>query len=269
MMQAIPRDETSGACPQCGALRRRITVNTVGFDLLDAARFLEAVDRFVDCGRSHAVHFLAAHPTVLARRDPEYRELLNGADLAVADGAPIAALLRLRDRSARRLTSTDGFLRLCRHSARRRGRHFFLGGANDEVARAVRASVEQSFPGLEIAGSEVPPFRAYDDEELRALAEEIRASGAEVVWVGIGAPKQDVLAQRLRREQAAPVIICIGATFDFVAGTKRRAPGWLRAIGLEWLFRLALEPRRLWRRYLIGNAQFLGGVGADLIRGRR
>jgi N-acetylglucosaminyldiphosphoundecaprenol N-acetyl-beta-D-mannosaminyltransferase len=98
------------------------------------------------------------------------------------------------------------------------------------------------------------------------LTENIRASGATVLWIGLGAPKQDVLAHRLRALNAAPAIVCVGAAFDFVAGAKPRAPAFVRALGLEWLFRLMLEPRRLWRRYLFGNTQFVAGVLTDEAR---
>ena len=101
------------------------------------------------------------------------------------------------------------------------------------------------------------------------LVASIVGSDADVVWVGLGAPKQEVLSHRLRAAKVAPAIVTIGATFDFVAGTKPRAPKLLRACGLEWLFRVTLEPRRLWRRYLVGNVQFVAGVLAEGIGGRK
>jgi N-acetylglucosaminyldiphosphoundecaprenol N-acetyl-beta-D-mannosaminyltransferase len=103
------------------------------------------------------------------------------------------------------------------------------------------------------------------DEELDAGVAIIRGSGADVVWVGLGAPKQDLMGARLREREAAPVIMCVGAAFDFLAGTKRRAPRWVRRAGLEWLHRLVSEPRRLLRRYLVGNTRFVLGVGFDLL----
>jgi len=258
-----------GPCPRCSGERERTTVNTVEFDILNLDGLGTSVQRFRSCGGAHRVHFLAAHPTVLARADPGYRQLLNTSDLTVADGAPVAAMLRLARPAARRITSTDAFLRLCEDGARTGARHYFLGGADETIARRVETAVRSTFPGLTVAGFEVPPFRPYTDEELRAVAGRIRAARADVVWVGIGAPKQDVLADRLTRAGAAPAILCIGATFDFVAGTKRRAPRWMRAVGLEWLFRLLLEPRRLWRRYLIGNLQFVTGACVDMIAAHR
>jgi N-acetylglucosaminyldiphosphoundecaprenol N-acetyl-beta-D-mannosaminyltransferase len=236
----------------------------VSFDVLDRASFVASARRFFDCGGSHVVHFLAVHPTVAARHVPSYGEVLGRGDLVVPDGAPIVAVMRRTDSRSRRLTSTDGFLELCRTPGIR---HYFVGGSSDEVASAVRSRLQAEFPTVEIAGFVVPPFRAYTDGELARLAADVRESRADVVWVGIGAPKQEVLAHQLRKLRAAPMIACIGATFDFVAGSKTRAPAWLRAAGLEWLYRLAQEPRRLWRRYLIGNASFVSAVVVDALRG--
>jgi N-acetylglucosaminyldiphosphoundecaprenol N-acetyl-beta-D-mannosaminyltransferase len=192
-----------------------------------------------------------------------YRNLLNSGDLVVSDGTPIALTIRAKGHRAHRVTATDGFLRACADGMSRETRHYFLGGASEAVATAFRERLRMLFPEISIAGFEVPPFRPYTNRELASLAAQIRASCADVVWVGLGAPKQDLLAHRLRVLEAAPAIVCIGAVFDFVAGTKPRAPSLMRAVGLEWLFRLVLEPRRLWRRYLIGNTQFVAGVLSD------
>jgi N-acetylglucosaminyldiphosphoundecaprenol N-acetyl-beta-D-mannosaminyltransferase len=257
---AVSGVDVLAPCPRCDETRRRLTVNSVAFDVLDPDRFSRACEGFVTCGAAHVVHFLAVHPTVAARQVPAFRTLLNNADLVVSDGAPIAALMRTRDRSARRVTSTEGFLRLCAASGERRLRHFFVGGASEAVSAALESELKRQFSELEIVGRVVPPFRPYTGDEVAELADAIRASGADVVWVGIGAPRQEVLAHRLRKLGAAPVIACIGATFDFVAGTKRRAPAWMRAVGFEWLYRFVQEPRRLWRRYLVGNTRFVGAV---------
>lgn len=256
----------TGPCERCAAKRSLVTVNTVAFDVLTRDAFSAAIAQFKDCGNSHVVHFLAAHPTVVAREVPAYGDLLRSGDLVVSDGTPIALTMRTKDHRARRITSTDGFLQVCSDGLAHGLRHYFVGGADDAVAQAIRENLRTSFPGIEIAGFEVPPFRPYDDDELDELVASIKDSDADVVWVGLGAPKQEVLSHRLRTAGAAPAIVTIGATFDFVAGTKPRAPRVLRACGLEWLFRVTLEPRRLWRRYLVGNAQFVAGVLTDGIR---
>lgn len=243
-----------------------MTVNTVAFDVLTEDALSAAITQFRNCGGSHVVHFLAAHPTVVARQVPAYGELLGSGDLVVSDGTPIALTMRAKDRRARRITSTDGFLRVCSDGLSCGLRHYFVGGASDAVASAIRENLHAAFPCIEIVGFEVPPFRPYENDEFEKLVRSIKASHADVVWVGLGAPKQELLSHRLRTAQAAPAIVTIGATFDFVAGTKPRAPKLLRAFGLEWLFRVTLEPRRLWRRYLLGNVQFVAGVLTDGIR---
>jgi N-acetylglucosaminyldiphosphoundecaprenol N-acetyl-beta-D-mannosaminyltransferase len=253
-------------CGRCAATRNLVTVNTVPFDVLTEDSFSAAIAQFKDCGSSHVVHFLAAHPTVVAREVPAYRDLLESGDLVVSDGTPIALAMRATDRRARRVTSTDGFFRVCADGLRYGLRHYFVGGSSEAVAKAMRRNLNISFLGIEIVGFEVPPFRPYEEDELDELVASIKASNADVAWVGLGAPKQEVLSHRLRTANAAPAIVTIGATFDFVAGTKPRAPKLLRAFGLEWLFRVALEPRRLWRRYLLGNLQFIAGVLTDSVR---
>jgi len=256
----------TGPCDRCAATRNLVTVNTVAFDVLTRDAFSAAITQFKDCGNSHVVHFLAAHPTVVAREVPAYGNLLGSGDLVVSDGTPIALTMRIKDRRARRITSTDGFLQVCTDGISSGLRHYFVGGANNAVAEAIRDNLHTSFRGIEIVGFEVPPFRPYENDEFDELVSSIKASNADVVWVGLGAPKQEVLSHRLRTANAAPAIVTIGATFDFVAGTKPRAPRLLRACGLEWLFRVTLEPRRLWRRYLLGNIQFVAGVLSDSIR---
>jgi N-acetylglucosaminyldiphosphoundecaprenol N-acetyl-beta-D-mannosaminyltransferase len=256
----------TGPCQRCAARRSLVTVNTVAFDVLTRDAFSSAIEHFKECGNSHVVHFLAAHPTVVAREMPAYRDLLSSGDLVVSDGTPIALTMRAKGRRARRITSTDGFLRVCSDGLSTDLRHYFVGGASDEVADAFRQSLYAEFPGINIVGFEVPPFRPYEETEFEELACSIRESNADVVWVGLGAPKQEVFSHRLRAADVAPAIVTIGATFDFIAGTKPRAPRLLRALGLEWLFRVTLEPRRLWRRYLFGNVQFVAGVLTDGIR---
>lgn len=255
-----------GPCEQCARERELVSVNGVSFDVLTEDVFSIAIERFVDCGDTHVVHFLAVHPTVVARQVPEYRRLLDNGDLVVSDGAPIALTMRAKGRRARQVTGTDGLIRACSDGLLRARKHYFIGGANQNVADTLCQTLRGSFPGIDIVGFEVPPFRPYEDEELVALASHIKSSDADIVWVGLGVPKQDVLAHRLRMLGVAPVIATVGAAFDLVAGTKRRAPRLVRAVGFEWVFRMLLEPRRLWRRYLEGNTGFVVGVLSESMR---
>jgi N-acetylglucosaminyldiphosphoundecaprenol N-acetyl-beta-D-mannosaminyltransferase len=267
MKEKIGDLRTGPACEACSQGRSRVVVNGVGFDPLTTTDEFDAqVHKFVACGASHVVHFLSAHPTVIARDVSAYRELLGNGDLVVADGAPIALSMRLRGCPAIRVTGTDGFDRVCRNGISNALRHYFVGCPDSETASIFEEEVRRRHPGIVICGIVVPPFRSYTEPELAQLAAEISRSRADVVWIGTGTPKQDVLAHRLRLLSVAPVIASIGAVFDFVAGTKARAPRFIRMLGMEWLFRFVLEPRRLWYRYLIGNSRFVGGVVADALK---
>ena len=134
-------------------------------------------------------------------------------------------------------------------------RHFLLGGT-DEMLNVLRATIADRFPGVIIAGVESPPFRPPTDDELREQDARIAATRPDVVWVGLGSPKQEFEAHRLASTLNA-VVPAVGAAFDFTAGRVTPAPEWMQRSGLEWLHRLGSEPRRLWRRYLVGNAKFV------------
>lgn len=237
-------------------------VNRVRIDGVRAVDVPDRIEEFLRGGASHVVHFCPAHPTVLARDDPGYRAILNRGDLNLPDGASVVWAIGLLGGRVERVTGTDTFLRLCRAGEPRRWRHYLYGGA-PAVVQQLRLRLEDEFPGILIVGAESPPFRPLDDGDLELAADRIRRSGADLVWVGLGTPKQDVVAEQLRARDAAPVFLCVGAAFDFLSGQKQRAPLWMQQAGLEWAHRLAQEPGRLWHRYLIGNIRFVAGVLAD------
>jgi N-acetylglucosaminyldiphosphoundecaprenol N-acetyl-beta-D-mannosaminyltransferase len=249
---------------QCSLSPLTAFVNGVRIDVVTPVQLDESIASFVRCGKSHVVHFCAAHPTVLARRDHGYRAILNSGDLNVADGAPVAWAARVDSAPVARLPGTDSLHAIAEWGRERGLTHFFFGGTPDTLMR-LRRNLERAHPGIKIAGADSPPFRALSNGEIEDCARRIQEAGAQALWVGLGAPKQDLVAERLRELGAAPVILCVGAAFDFVAGVKRRAPAPMRRLGLEWLHRLVSEPRRLWRRYLFGNLQFIGGILTDRV----
>jgi N-acetylglucosaminyldiphosphoundecaprenol N-acetyl-beta-D-mannosaminyltransferase len=146
-------------------------------------------------------------------------------------------------------------------------RHFFYGSTPEVLAR-LRARLTEQIPGLNICGLLSPPFRVASPEERRADYDTIRASGAELVWVGLGAPKQEQWIARSAPELPGAILLGVGAAFDFHAGTLRRAPVTMRTLGLEWLYRLAQEPRRLWKRYLVSNSLFIRYALSDVFSDR-
>lgn len=255
-------------CRHKGRVMPGPAVNGVRFDAVSHDQFLAALDGFFACGQSHVIHFFAGHPTVLARRDRTYREIANSGDLNIADGASVTLVMKLLGASAERITGSDAVHSVGGWGLRRGLRHYFYGGT-PEVLRRLRAALEGAHPGIEIVATEAPPFGPVATASLDDAARRMRDARADVVWVGLGVPKQDLAAERLRELGAAPVIICVGAAFDFASGMKARAPRWMQKLGLEWVHRLASEPRRLGRRYLLGNPQFVAGVVSDYVRGRR
>lgn len=240
-------------------------VNGVRIDELTPENYVDTLETFLSCGHSHVVHFFAAHPTVEARRDAGYRELLNKGALNVPDGMPVAWAARMAGARTERLTGTDGMQLAARWGVDRGLRHYLYGGT-PETLELLQRRLEELFPGILVVGAESPPFRPITQSELSASVRRMQEAGAQAVWIGLGAPKQDLSADLLRIMHAAPAILCVGAAFDFIAGTITRAPLWMRRSGLEWLHRLASEPTRLWKRYLVGNPQFVGGVVRDRLR---
>jgi N-acetylglucosaminyldiphosphoundecaprenol N-acetyl-beta-D-mannosaminyltransferase len=240
----------------------------VRIDTTTPSAYLESLASFLSCGHSHVVHFCAAHPTVEARRDAHYRSILNRGALNVADGMPVAWAVRFSGSTTERLAGTEGMRLAVAWGVARGLRHYLYGGTPDTLERLQRR-LRATYPDILIVGAESPPFRPISDEELAESARRMQEAGAQAVWVGLGAPKQDLMASRLRAMRAAPIILCVGAAFDFIAGTVPRAPRWMQRSGLEWFHRLVSEPRRLWRRYLVGNPRFVTGVLRDRLRGAR
>lgn len=243
-------------------------VNGVRIDPVTSEDFLGSLSTFLSCGHSHVVHFCAAHPTVEARNDSTYRAILNKGALNVPDGMPVAWAARMLGSDTERLAGTEG-MHLAASWGIDRGLRHYLYGSTPATLESLQRRLEETYPGILIVGAESPPFREVTDEEIQESARRMQDVGAQALWVGLGAPKQDFTAHRFRVLHAAPLILCVGAAFDFISGTIDRAPVWMRRAGLEWLHRLASEPRRLWRRYLLGNPRFVMGVVHDWIRPRR
>jgi N-acetylglucosaminyldiphosphoundecaprenol N-acetyl-beta-D-mannosaminyltransferase len=264
MPPARARLEGAHTCFRPGA---GTTVNGVRIDPVDRARFMETVESFLSCGLSHIVHFLPADPTVRAMGDRDYRDVLNEGELNVPDGKSVVWALRLKGARSERLAGSDAMELLLRHGERNGLRHYLFGG-EPAVLAALRARLELLYPRIELAGAESPPFRALEGWEVKEAAGRIGAVDTQLLWMGLGTPKQDLVAATLRDLGAAPVILCVGAAFDFLAGTKPRAPEWMQQAGLEWLYRLGSEPGRLGRRYLVGNPQFMWGVARELLARR-
>jgi exopolysaccharide biosynthesis WecB/TagA/CpsF family protein len=208
----------------------------------------------------------AVHAVMTAARDPALRQAVNGFDMVAPDGQPVRWALRLLHgvRLSDRVYGPELMRRLCREAAAAQ-LGIYLYGSSPEVLRRLRQNLVAEHPGLVIAGAESPPFRPLEPAEEEQVLLRIEASGAELVLVGLGAPKQDWFAHRARGRVRLP-LVCVGAAFDFHAGTKPMAPAWMQRAGLEWLFRLLCEPRRLARRYLVTNTLFLAKLAGAIAR---
>ena len=192
-----------------------------------------------------------------ARRSPAYREVLNGASLITPDGMPLVWLGRRQGfRDVHRTYGPDLMMTLCKAGEGRGWRHFFYGGS-EEVCARLSARLREECPDVQIAGAIAPPYIPKAGQLSAEVAAAINAARPDILWVGLGSPKQDYWLALNRQLLDVPVMIGIGAAFDFHAGVKPQAPLWMQRSGLEWLFRLSCEPGRLWKRYLVGNSLFL------------
>ena len=222
----------------------------------DAASWLE---RAASEGDPISVRLANAYCVALASRDDDYRQVLCGSGVNFADGSPVAWVmsrkLKLGDRKAYLVRGPSLFVRLLEGSSLK---HFFIGATEETLAQIERRFTDVGASGT-VAGSYAPPFAPVTDELIADLARRVQSSDAEVVWVGMGTPKQDLVTTSLAAQVGMPCV-GVGAAFDFYAGRTVEAPAVLQGSGLEWLYRFVREPRRLFRRYTTGNAYFLAAV---------
>jgi N-acetylglucosaminyldiphosphoundecaprenol N-acetyl-beta-D-mannosaminyltransferase len=220
------------------------------------AETTEAVLEMAASGAGGMVCVATVHMVMEAFDDPEFRRLVNSAERVTPDGMPLVWALRaLGLREASRVYGPSLTPEICAR-AERRGVPVGFYGASPEVIEALRERLLARFPRLQVPFAYSPPFRPLTPQEDREVAEAIAASGVGILFVGLGCPKQERW-MAAHRAMLSCAMVGVGAAFDFLAGAKAQAPRWMQGAGLEWLFRLACEPRRLWRRYLVGNARFL------------
>lgn len=235
----------------------RANILGVQVSAIDVETALRVIEGWISERRRHYVCVTGVHGVMESRRDQELQRIHNRAGLVTPDGMPLVWVSRLMGfAQIRRVYGPDLMSALCERSVTKGYRHFFYGGA-EGVPEKLAARLQARLPGLKVAGTYSPPFRPLNAGEDREIVERINAAEPDIVWVGISTPKQERwMAEHVERLNA-PVLVGVGAAFDFHAGLKKQAPRWMQRSGLEWSFRLMTEPRRLWRRYLVNNPSFL------------
>ena len=237
--------------------------------MTDYTQAMDVMDGMIERRDPGYVCATAVHAIMVAQDDAEMRDALRGSAMTVPDGMPLVwAANLLGDDLADRVYGPELMLRYCER-ARDRGHRVFLYGGRDQGSLAQLAlNLRLRFPGIRIVGGYSPPFRPLTDAEETAVAEQINAAQPDLVWVGIGVPKQEKWMAHMRTRLEAPVLAAVGAAFDFHAGRVSMAPSWMQDRGLEWTYRIAQEPRRLLPRYLIHNPRFVAKVALQLVRER-
>lgn len=237
---------------------------------IDTTSHADAAERVLRWARARESRYVCAatvHMVMEAHDDPAFRAVVNGADLVTPDGMPLLWGVRLLgEAAATRVRGTDLMSAVCSRAGLE-GVPIGLYGSTPQVLDRLAAALPARFPGLGIAYRLSPPFRPVRPEEDDEIVRAVNASGARVLFVGLGCPKQERWMAAHRGRVLAPMV-GVGAAFDFLAGVKREAPRWMQDAGLEWSFRLLSEPRRLWRRYAYHNPRFVALLAAQLC-GRR
>ena len=249
-----------------GVMNRRVLIAGIYVDNLSEDEALSRIDELIASGGSHYMTVVNAAKVVAARSDEQLRERLQKSALVTADGMSVVWASRLVGQPLKqRVTGIDLFERLVAHAARRGLSVYFLG-ARDESVRGVVTYFTSRFPNLRVAGYRNGYF---DQSESLSIADQIRQASADLLFVAMGSPAQENWIERHLEATGARFALGVGGSFDHLSGLQRRAPAWMQKAGLEWLHRLAREPRRLWRRYLIGNTMFVWLVVMQVLSRKR
>lgn len=260
----LPRLATPAPVPP-----EQVDVLGVPLALTDYETTMDWMDAMVAHQEHGYVCVAATHTVMVCQEDDEVRDAVLGSSLTLPDGQPLVwAMNALGNDLSDRVYGPELMARYCERAADTGVKMYLYGGRNQGALVQLALNLRRRYPGVRIVGGYSPPFRDLSNEEEMAVVDEINRSGADVVWVGIGAPKQEKWMANMREHLRAPVLVGVGAAFDFHAGLVPQAPDWMQARGLEWLYRMLKEPRRLWRRYARYNPRFMSGFAGQYARHR-
>jgi len=264
VIEELAREDRRGRLTRSASALEFANILGVKVSAVDMKRALEFAVRQIDRGEPGYVCFAGVHGVMEAQRDPALLRIFNRAAMAAPDGMPMTWMGRLQGRrSMDRVFGPDFMLELCRISVERGYRNFLFGG-KPGVAGLLGKNLQCRFPGLRIAGTFTPPFRPLTPDEADSLIAQVRHAKPHILWVGLSTPKQERFMARFVGRLGVPLLAGVGAAFDFHTGSLRDSPHWMKRAGLQWLHRLAQEPRRLWKRYLINNPLFLWQIAGQL-----
>jgi N-acetylglucosaminyldiphosphoundecaprenol N-acetyl-beta-D-mannosaminyltransferase len=248
---------------------KRANILGVGVSAVNMDQTLAVIDNWIAHLEPNYVCVTGVHGIIESQKDPEIQRIHNSAGLVTPDGMPLVWLCHLLGhKHVERVYGPDLLLAICANSIKKGYRHFFYGG-KPGVAGQLVENLRRQFPGLQVTGYYSPPFRSLNAEEESQILQEINSCQPHIVWIGLSTPKQErwMVAHVGLIENA--ILIGVGAAFDFHAGAKKQAPRWIQRSGLEWLFRLASEPGRLWKRYLVNNPLFVILIIAQALKIKR
>ena len=205
---------------------------------------------------SGTIDLIGVPGVISAKENKKIAKMYSESSFAAIDGMPIVKIAKKKGFNAERCAAPDIMGLMFEEGVKQGKSHFFYGGKNNDVLKKLREKLEKDYPGIKIAGMYSPPFRSLTDEEDKQICEEINKKRPDFLWVGIGAPKQEMWMWDHREKVHGTVMLGVGAGFDFFAGTLSKAPVWMEKASLEWFYRLTKEPRRLWRRYILGGIKW-------------
>ena len=236
---------------------RDCSICGVGFCVMTKEQLIDEIFRLPIESVSASVSLVGVPGIISANENSDVAKTYENSTMVIIDGMPIVKICKKKGFICDRCAAPDIMPLIFQESIKQRKTHFFYGGKDDTVLKKLCDNLKRDYPGIQIVGRYSPPFRPLTDEEDKAVCDEVNESKPDFLWVGIGAPKQEIWMQHHREKIHGTVMLGVGAGFDFFAGALKKAPKWMETAGLEWVYRLIIEPKRLWKRYIWGGFKWI------------